>query len=443
MRSKVLAATILGSVLVFLDGTIVNVLLPALRREFSLSLGQAQWVTQAYLLFLSALLLLGGSLGDHLGRKRIYQIGILVFTASSFACALAPNFGFLIAARALQGVGGALLTPGSLAIINAVFPKEDRGKAIGTWASFTTLASAAGPVVGGLLVDHFSWRWAFAFNLPYAVASWHLTRVAVPESCSEQHSAPLDFLGAGLASLSFFGMTLGLMQGSAPIGLVSILLFAVFLSHERRAKAPMIPLELFRGRTFSAVNLLTFFVYGALGIVFFMLPFQLIEVGGFSAWQAGAAGFPFIAAVFAMSRVAGALLDRCGPLLPLTTGPLIAGGGMILLRKMAVPHASYAEAYLFPMLIFGIGMALTITPLTTTVMAAAGESYSGVASGINNAVARLSALLAIAALPIFVTQVYGIPFRVDLECYRAALSFAAGLAFVGAVCGGFSRRDVK
>lgn len=433
---KILAATILGSTLVFLDSTIVNVLLPALRRGFALSLSQSQWVIQAYLLSLSALLLLGGSLGDHLGRKRIYQIGICVFTFSSLACAFAPSFQFLVAARAVQGIGGALLTPGSLAIINAVFPKEERGRAIGAWASFTTLAVAAGPVLGGFLVDHFSWRWAFALNLPFAILSWLLTRSSVPETCSEQHSAPLDFFGASLATLSLSGLTYGLMQHVKSVSIASALLFIVFLIHEKRAKSPLLPLRLFRNRVFSVVNLLTTFVYAALGIVMFMLPFQIIEVGRYSAWQAGAASLPFIAMVFLLSRPVGALLDRFGPHLPMTVGPLIVSGAAILLRKMSQPQASYLKAYLFPMLVLGIGMAITITPLTTTVMSAVNESYSGASSGINNTVARLSGLIAIAVLPYVVTGVFGIPFRVSVDSYHAALIFAAGLAFCGALTGG-------
>jgi EmrB/QacA subfamily drug resistance transporter len=432
---KVLAATVLGSSLVFLDSTIANVLLPALRRDFSLSLSDARWVTQSYLLFLSALLLFGGNLGDHVGRKRVFKVGILAFSLSSLACAVAPTLGVLLVARSIQGVAGALLTPGSLAIINATFPKAERGRAIGAWASLTTLATAAGPIVGGFLVDHFSWRWAFVLNLPFAFAAWHFARVAVPESCSEKHSLPLDIFGAALVSVSFLGLAYGLMQNRVAIALGALALFVIFLFYEKRAKSPMLPLELFRNRIFSVVNGLTFFVYGALSLVLFILPFQMIEVNGFSAWQAGAAGFPLIASVFLLSRPAGALLDQFGPGLPLTAGPAIVSAGIWFLRMRALPHASYLDAYFFPMLILGIGLAITITPLTTTVMSAVDETYSGTASGVNNTVARLSGLLAIAILPVFIAGVFGISFRADLECYRATLSSATGLALAGALCG--------
>lgn len=410
----VLVATILGSSLSFIDGTVVNVALPSIQRELHANAADVQWVVEAYALFLAALILVGGSLGDRLGRRRIFAMGIVLFTVASMICGLAPNILTLILARALQGIGGALLVPGSLAIISASFDDTRRGPAIGTWSAFTTVTSALGPVFGGWLVQTASWRWAFFINVPIAAVTLAVTFWRVPESRGAAAGGRLDWLGATLATLGLGALVFGLIESStlglgSPSVLFSIVLgIAVlggFLAVERRAAAPMMPLILFRSRTFAGANLLTLFLYGALGGALYFLPFNLQQVQGYSPVAAGASFLPFTIIVFALSRWAGGLVPRYGARLPLIVGPLIVAVGFALFTLPSV-GGSYWLTFFPAIVMMSLGMALVIAPLTTSVMGSAGQQYSGAASGINNAVSRTAGLLAIAVLNIVVVVVF-------------------------------------
>jgi EmrB/QacA subfamily drug resistance transporter len=400
----VLVAAIIGSSMAFIDGTVVNVALPAIQRDLHASVFQAQWVVESYALFLAALLLVGGSLGDRFGRRRVFAIGVAIFGLASLACAASRDVQQLIAARAVQGVGAALLVPGSLALISATFAEGERGRAIGTWSGASGITAALGPVLGGYLVDHWSWAWAFLINLPFALAVLAITWAHVPESRNAQAPPALDIGGALLVTLGLGGVVYAFIEaptqgwGATPVvlamlgGIAALLAFIVV---EWRSKAPMLPLDLFRDRNFAGANLLTLWLYAALGGGLFFLPLNLIQVQGYSATAAGAALLPFILIMFALSRWAGQLVDTVGPRRPLVIGPLIAAAGF---AALTVPSTggSYWGSFLPGIVILGLGMAVTVAPLTTTVMNAVGPNAAGTASGVNNAVSRVAALLAIA-----------------------------------------------
>src|SRR5919202_5964518 len=399
-------AAVLGSSLAMVDATVVNIALPALGSDLQAGFAGLQWTVTGYTLTLASFILLGGSLGDRYGRRRIFVLGTVWFAVASALCALAPNIEVLVASRALQGVGGALLTPGSLAIIDASFVPEDRGKAIGTWSGFGGIASAVGPFVGGYLVAGPGWRWVFLINLPLAAIVVAIALRHVPESRDAQAATRLDVLGAVLGAIGLGGVTYALIAAgggwSAGVWLSFVLgvvaLFA-FVLNERRSPYPMLPPGLFANRQFTAANLVTFVVYAALGGLFFFLVVDLQVVAGFSPLLAGSALLPVTVIMLALSARAGALAARIGPRLPMSLGPLVAACGTLLLLRIR-PGASYLLDVLPPVAVLGLGLALIVAPLTTTVLAAVQAQHAGVASGVNNAVARAAGLLAVAVLPL-------------------------------------------
>ena len=410
----VLAATILASSMVFIDSSAVNVALPTLQREFGATGAQAQWVVESYALFLAALLLVGGALGDRYGRKRIFLFGTVLFTVTSVWCGVASSIEMLIVARAAQGVAAALLTPASLAIISAAFSDEtERGRAIGTWSGFTAITAAFGPVLGGWLVENASWRWVFFINLPLAVVVVAVALHGIPESRDEE-AGRLDVVGAVLATIGLGALVFGLIEApmrgwGSPIVLASLLIgvagLAAFIAAETRVSSPMMPLGLFRSPTFGGANLLTLLLYGAFGGALFWLPFNLIQVQDYTATEAGATLLPAILIIFVLSRRTGALIGRYGARLPLTIGP-----GIVVLAFLlfALPgtEGSYWTTFFPAAMVLGIGMAITVPPLTTAVMSAVPQHQAGTASGINNAVARTAGLIAIAVFGVIVTMVF-------------------------------------
>jgi EmrB/QacA subfamily drug resistance transporter len=391
----------------FIDSTVVNVALPALQMNLNATIVDVQWVIEAYSLLLSALLLVGGSLGDHYGRRRIFLIGVALFAMASTWCGFAPDIHQLIVARAAQGLGAALLVPGSLAIISSSFPEDERGRAIGTWSGFSAITTAIGPVMGGWLIEHVSWRAVFFINVPIALVIIFISRQCVPES-ADKEAERLDWLGAILVTVGLGALVYGLIESSqlgftarpviaALFGAVVVL--ALFAVIEARVSNPMLPVALFRSRTFTGANLVTLLLYSALGGSLFFLPLNLIQIQHYSATAAGAAFLPFVLIMFFLSRWAGGLVERYGPRIPLVAGPLIAALGFGLFMLPGV-NTDYWRDFFPAIVVLGAGMTVTVAPLTTTVMNSATQNRVGIASGVNNAVARGAGLLAIAVLGI-------------------------------------------
>ncbi len=417
-RPWILTATILASSLAFIDSTAINVALPALQKGLHATVVDVQWVVESYGLFLGALILVGGTLGDVLGRRLIFVVGTSLFAIASAACAVSPSIQFLIAARSIQGVGAALLVPGSLAIISTSFDEKSRGQAIGTWSGWTAITTAVGPVLGGWLVEHASWRWVFIINLPLAAAVIGISLWRIPESRSAM-ATRVDWGGALLATLGLVGLVLGFLESTSlgfanPIVIGSLITaggsLLGFAALEARISYPMVPLALFRNKNFSGANLLTLFLYAAAGVFFFFLPMNLIQVQAYSATAAGAAILPFILLMFLLSRWSGGLVARYGAAKPLIAGPLVVAVGFVLFAVLSM-GANYWKTVFPAMAILGLGMAITVAPLTTDVMNSVEEDRVGAASGINNAVARVAGVLGIAVLGI--VMVFAFRARLD------------------------------
>jgi EmrB/QacA subfamily drug resistance transporter len=439
----VLAATILGSGLASLDATVVNVALPRIGTDLGIGLTALQWTVNAYTLTLAGLLLLGGSLGDRRGRRRIFVLGVLWFTAASAGCTVAPTGGVLIAMRALQGIGGALLTPGSLAILEAVFRRDDRAPAVGAWSGLGGIATAIGPVLGGLLVGAAPWGWRLVFliNLPIAAVVILLSMRYIPETRDEQAHGRLDVPGAVLAALGLAGVVYGLTEGPqrgwsgeyVAALVAGVLLLIAFLLVEARSRAPMMPLSLFRSKNFAAANLVTLVVYAALSGSLFLLPVQLQRVAGYEPVAAGSALLPVTVVMLLLSSRMGRLAQRIGPRWPMTVGPLVAGGGLALFTRIGA-DASYLVDVLPEVLIFALGLSITVAPLTATVLAAAPAHQVGVASAVNNDVARAAGLLAVAVLPGLAgitPRAYDRPAELSAGFHHAVLICAALCALGG------------
>jgi EmrB/QacA subfamily drug resistance transporter len=434
----VLAATVLGSGMASVDATVVGIALPTVGREFRASVAELQWVVNGYTLALAALLLVGGSLGDRFGRRRVFTIGVVWFTVASAACALAPGATVLIALRVLQGVGGALLTPGSLAILQASFREEDRGQAIGAWTGLGGVAAATGPFIGGWLIAVASWRWIFFINLPIGLVVLLLAVRHVPESRDASAQDRVDLPGALLVMTTLAGVTYGLIEGPAhgwhgPGPVVALLVGAVaaglFVLVESRSPAPLLPLGLFRRRQFTVTNAVTFVVYGALGGVLFLLPVVLQVVGGYSPLASGVALLPLTLVMLLLSSTSGRLASRIGPRLQMSVGPVVVGCGLALLSRLTT-DSSYLTGVLPAVLVFGLGLAVTVAPLTATALAAAPVEHAGLASAVNNDVARIGGLIAVAVLP----ALSGISGSAYLHPRQLADGFRTATLIAGAWC---------
>ena len=427
----ILTATILASSMAFIDSTVVNVAIPTLQKAFHATVVDVQWVVESYGLFLSALILAGGALGDLFGRLRMFLLGVAIFAAASVACGLAPGVEALVIARCVQGVGAALLVPGSLSIIGASFDEKSRGQAIGTWSGFTAITTAFGPVLGGWLIEHGSWRWAFFLNVPLACAVMAISFWRVPESRGSS-VAHIDWLGALLATAGLGGVVTAFLESarfgwSNPLVFGSLLAGAaclvIFVFVEAHASSPMLPLALFKLRAFSGANLITLLLYAAIGIFFFLFPMNLIQLRGYSTTATGAAVLPMILLMFLLSRWSGGLVSRYGARIPLIVGPLIVSAGFLLFAFIPA-KGSYWTTFFPATLVLGFGMAVTVAPLTTVVMSSVDQDHVGTASGINNAVARVAGVLAIAVLGIVMVKI----FASRLDQNLAGLSIPANVA---------------
>jgi EmrB/QacA subfamily drug resistance transporter len=453
-----LIAAILGSGVAALDGSIINVALPAIERDLGGGLPAQQWVSNAYLLALGSLILIGGSLGDIYGERRIFAIGLAGFGVMSLACALAPTIETLIAARALQGAAGALLTPSSLAIIVAAFAPSERGAAIGSWTAWGGIATIVGPLAGGWIVDSVSWRWIFALNIPLILVTLALVYVAVPAT-ARAVGRRVDFLGAALCVLGLGGLVFALIEQprygwGSPIIYVplvgGLLALAVFLVYERETSEPMLKLELFKSRNFAVANAETLTMYAGLSILFFFLVIFLQQVAGFTALQSGLTTIPVTVEMFLLSRRFGALADRHGPRFFMSVGPFVAAGGILLFLRTGL-HTSYLSDLLPALLIFGLGLSMTVAPLTATVMADAGESDAGIASAINNAIARVAGLVGISVIGVVVAgTLVGDSFAPNassVQAFHEVVVICAALIAAGGIAGALgitnARRTVK
>ncbi|REF00099.1 MFS transporter [Thermomonospora umbrina] len=437
----VLLATVLGSGVAMLDATVVNVALPAIARDLDATMAGLQWTVNAYTLTLAGFILLGGSLGDRYGRRRVFVIGVAWFAAASLLCAAAQDVYTLVAARALQGIGGALLTPGSLALIQASFAEDDRPRAVGAWSGLGGVAGAVGPFVGGWLVEAAGWRWVFLVNIPLAVVVIAVAVRHVPESADPRAHGRFDVLGAVLAAVALAGVTYALTEapegsgnralvwGTAVVGVVAGTLFVMVERARSNGRGPqaMLPLDVFRSRQFSAVNLVTFVVYGGMGVMFFLLVLNLQVVSQFSPIAAGTALLPITVLMLLLSARAGALAQKVGPRLPMTVGLVVAAAGMLMVSRIGA-DASYLTGVLPAVIVFGLGLSAVVAPLTATVLASADVGHAGVASGVNNAVARAAGLLAVAAIPPL-TGLTG-------NAYNDPAAFSDGFALSMVICAG-------
>jgi len=435
----VIAATVLGSGISALDATVVGIALPSIGRDFHSGVGTLQWVVSGYALTLAAFLLLGGSLGDRLGRRRMFSVGVVWFAVASVCCGIAPDAGVLIAARIVQGMGGALLAPASLAILQASFRPDHRPRAIGAWSGLGGVATAAGPLLGGYLIVAGSWRWVFFINIPVAVAVLFITARHVPESRDPSAAGHVDWRGAALAVLFLAGLTYGLIEApghgwASPAVLTGLVVAALagpaFLMVERASAHPMLQLGLFRSRQFTSSNAVTFIVYGGLGGALFLLPIELQLVSHYSPLESGLALLPVTVIMLTLSARSGQLAARIGPRLQMTAGPVVVGAGLLTLVRATDGGGDYLTQVLPAVVIFGLGLALTVAPLTSTAMGAAPAEHAGVASAVNNAVARAGALLAVAILPLLA----GITGATALEPHHFAHGFRMAVIIAGVAC---------